>query len=96
MVLEPAGPIAATHNGADVRVDLTVTSTNRDGLSVPVAAVYSQPDGQTVVVAVHGEERTIIPVTVDAVVGGFAIVAPLAGHDLAVNDQVIVSGPGFN
>jgi hypothetical protein len=97
LTLKPQDPVAASNNGADVRVVITQRSTGSSTFSVPVSAVYSQGNGQTVVVVLAGGVQRVVPVKVGPVVGGFAAISPVpGGPGLKIGDEVVVSGPGFN
>lgn len=97
--LTPSTPISAARNGADVRVEIEVRLGGQGMLTVPVTAVFSQGDGQTVVVKVAGAAQRAIPVRVGTTIGGFVAITPTgrAGRrpeSLRAGDQVEVSGPG--
>ena len=96
--LRPEEPLDSSLNGADVRVVIAQTSTAATALTVPVPAVFSQADGQTVVVRVGAEgAQEVVPVTVGDIVGGFAeVTTPDGAAALRPGDAVVVSGPGLS
>lgn len=95
--LRPDEALDAALNEADLRVVIQQTSTATSVLTVPVPAVFSQADGQPVVVRVDAAgAREVVPVTVGDIVGGFAeVTAAGGGAPLSQGDEVIVSGPGL-
>lgn len=93
VVLVPSEDIPHSLNGADVRVTITQKLAESTGVSVPVSAVYSQPDGRTVVLLLDGSDEHVIPVQVGAVTNGMAAVSPVGTGILRVGDRVIVSRP---
>lgn len=75
--------------GANVTASIVIASTRAAVLAVPVAAVYTAANGQTLVtVAAHGR-RVNVPVQVGAEIGGYVPVTPIGGQ-LAAGDQVVV------
>ena len=95
--LRPEEPLDSSLNGADVRVVIAQTSTAATVLTVPVPAVFSQADGQTVVVRVGADgAQEVVPVTVGDIVGGFAgVTTPDGAAALKPGDAVVVNGPGL-
>ena len=95
--LRPEEPLDSSLNGADVRVVIAQTSTAATALTVPVPAVFSQADGQTVVVRIGADgAQEVVPVTVGDIVGGFAgVTTPDGAAALKPGDAVVVNGPGL-
>jgi hypothetical protein len=89
-VLRPAKPLRWSLTGAQAAGTIVIASTAQEVLAVPVAALYTAPDGQTLVtvVAPH-EKRASVPVQVGAEIGGYVPVRPIQGH-LAAGELVLV------
>ncbi|MCD0453103.1 peptidoglycan-binding protein [Actinocorallia sp. API 0066] len=71
-------PLAPTEDRT-VRVEVAVASTHAEVLAVPVTALFSRPDGTTIVTVVHGGRHTDVTVRTGATAGGWTEIAPVDG-----------------
>lgn len=93
--LTPAGSLPANSNGQDVKVTIEQTLATQ-GITVPVTAVYSQGNGNTVVLLASSDSSSsqVVPVrTGDVVAGMVMVTATDSAKPLKVGDAVVVSGP---
>lgn len=94
IVLKPRNPGRATAlTGRSVKVSIEVGRTGGQVLAVPVAAVFTDSDGQArVTVADAAGGRHDVPVEPGLAAGGDVEVTPVGGATLSVADRVVVSG----
>jgi peptidoglycan hydrolase-like protein with peptidoglycan-binding domain len=88
-VLKPRGQLGIALIGAHVTASIVIASTRAAALAVPVAAVYTAANGQTLVTVIGHGRRVNLPVRVGAEIGGYVPVTPIGGQ-LAAGDQVVV------
>lgn len=77
--------------GANVRVEVPVSSTDGDVVAVPIAALTAGPGGESRVEVMGDDgETTLVDVETGLAAGGFVEVTPLGGARLDVGDRVVV------
>lgn len=91
MVVRADQPLPAAFAGQDVRLTIESAATDGEALVVPVTAVSSSPDGQTLVTAVStdGTQRRI-PVRTGTTGDGYVAVTPVKNGDLAADARVVI------
>lgn len=90
VTIAPTKPLPADWLGTSVRLDITVTSTTRAVLIVPIAAVTTSADGTASVDVVGGDERRSVRVKTGLVAGGEVEVRSISGGALNSGDQVVI------
>lgn len=81
--------------GANVRVEIPVSSTGEDVLAVPIAALTAGPGGESRVEVMGADgETTLVDVEAGLAAQGFVQVTPLAGQTLEVGMRVVVGQTG--
>lgn len=90
VTIAPTKPLPAAWLGTSVRLDITVASTRRAVLIVPVAAVTSSSDGTASVEVLAGDERRSVSVKTGLVAGGEVEVRSTSGGVLNSGDQVVI------
>lgn len=75
--------------GAVVTGRIVISATSGPVLAVPAAALYTAPDGQTIVTVITRGGRMAVPVRTAATIGGYVPVQALRGR-LTVGEQVLV------
>lgn len=88
-VLRTSKPLGWSLIGAQATGTIVIASTRSEVLAVPVAALYTAADGQTLVTVVAHGGRSSVPVQVGAEIGGYVPVRPVQGQ-LAAGDAVLV------
>lgn len=91
MTVTPDSPLAATWAGQDVRVTIVGAATSGPVLAVPLSAVSTGADGQSVVTVVgaDGTQRRVT-VTAGASADGDVEVRPTAPDSLHEGDNVVI------
>jgi peptidoglycan hydrolase-like protein with peptidoglycan-binding domain len=89
VIVKPRRPLSWALMGADFDASIAISGTRTPVVAVPVAALYSTADGQTLVTVVASGRRTNVPVRVGAAIGGYVPVQPIRGK-LSAGDKVLV------
>jgi peptidoglycan hydrolase-like protein with peptidoglycan-binding domain len=90
VTVTPNQRLTASWNGQDVRLTVTSAETSGPVLAVPVAAITTRSDGQTIVTRVdHGEVTQPVPVNTGVSANGLVQVTPTGGK-LSAGDMVSV------
>jgi hypothetical protein len=90
VTITPSRRLPAAWNGQDVRVTVTSAKTTGKVLAVPVAAVTTRADGQTVVTRVLPDGATTeVVVHIGVSADGFVQVSPVGGR-LAPGEKVSI------
>ena len=87
--VKPRRPLSATFIGAHVTAEVTVSSSKKPVLAVPVAALYSLPNGDTAVSVVEGHHTRAVNVDAGIPIGGYVAIRVVQGS-LAPGAQVVV------
>ena len=88
-VLAPRRPLRWSLMGHQVTARIVIAATRGAVLAVPVSALYTTADGETMVTTITHGKRINLPVRAGAETGGYVPVQPLRGQ-LAAGDRVVV------
>ncbi len=88
-VLAPRRPLRWSLMGHRVTVRIVIAATRGAVLAVPVSALFTTADGQTMVTTIIHGKRVSVQVRAGAETGGYVPVQPLRGQ-LAAGDRVVV------
>jgi len=88
-VLAPRRPLRWSLMGHQVTARIVIAATRSAVLAVPVSALYTTADGETMVTTITHGRRINVPVRVGAETCGYVPVQPLRGQ-LAAGDRVVV------
>lgn len=80
--------------GDDVQLTINARTSRQGGLAVPVAAVFTRPDGQTYVTKIEGSAQTEVPVSTNASGDGQVAVTPATPGALKEGDLVVIGITG--
>ena len=83
-------PIPVSEVGQNIRVSVQSASTGKPVLAVPIAALFSRPNGRVYVESISKSKETQVPVTAGLIVNGLAEIRPAAGFALTPDERVVV------
>jgi peptidoglycan hydrolase-like protein with peptidoglycan-binding domain len=86
----PARQLRRYFVGDKVSASVTIAATAGPVLAVPIAALYSLPDGATAVTVISHGKRTTVPVSAGPSIGGYVPITPVKSGQLTVGANVLL------